>query len=980
MAVSVVNMIPNALSNETFQDSEPNLAVNPANPLEIAGTAFTVDPGGGSNAPIFVSSDGGQTWSLNLILPSVAGSFVGTFDITLRFAASGLLYLAFLRQPSTGLRLDVLRTGNFSTPSPAPTILVDADTSPGPDQPFIQAATQLGGNGAFHDHVYIGDNDRPGTSTRTSTVEFSNDAANATPPSPSGFVKQIVESRGTAFQDAPQVRPAIHPDGTVYIAFSAWRTSISGGHGCDIVVVRDDGWATGGSPFSALSEPGAPAGDGKVGVRVAKSVSVPFFAFIGQQRIGGDVAIAVDPRNSSNLYISWGDTSSGTYTIRVRRSQDRGATWSGDLRTLTNATNASLAINSRGVVGLLYQQVTGSGTSQRWVTHLERTSNDFATITDLVLATVPASTPGKSFDPYVGDYDYVLALGKDFYGIFSANNTPDPANFPNGVTFQRNTNPATKTLRNLAGTGTVAASIDPFFFKVTSLDANRDFYVRDWTDNATSGDNGVEPSTHPYFFTTSDVWNRRSNAPGPFNANDQPTNENPRNGSGVHGRNWAFARIRRNATGVADTVNAKFLFSEFGTGSNFQVAGAATGTNVPFAASELVKTSASHQWQLPATTSSHLCLAVETSTATDPIVAPSLLGHAPGWPTTDLMVLNDNNKAQRNMGVYPVSGSTPLEYFVIVHNAALLVRDVILDYGVAPQAREFLRELALAEVGGKARGTKLSGTLILNAMQPGENRWVRIRLPAVAKAQGPLPVVFFERHGTSRVNGFAVAPQPAEPSLAGGANALFHADVLRRAAALFGLEKADAAADAAEKRVREGRIDPAGYAKLLKGDLPLLEEVAKHSSFRRDVFAAAAAATTLGQVIGKAAAVTNSHSNLLQALDAGLTAGQKAHGDTADIVQTVSWMLAVLRRHKLTAALKAVEQPSKKFVSAYEHGRVGADGYPTYVRQVLPALEKLGSKGQSIKDALAAMKANLGDPRLLQGAHHRLVAAIDAEA
>ena len=40
----------------------------------------------------------------------------------------------------------------------------------------------------------------------------------------------------------------------------------------------------------------------------------------------------------------------------------------------------------------------------------------------------------------------------------------------------------------------------------------------------------------------------------------------------------------------------------------------------------------------------------------------------------------------------------------------------------------------------------------------------------------------------------------------------------------------------------------------------------------------------------------------------------------------------------------------------------------------------LGSKGQSIKDALAATKANLGDPRLLQGAHHRLVAAINAEA
>ena len=57
--ILVVNMIPRALSGETNQDSEPNLAVNPADPLHIAGSAFTPDPAGGTNAPIYVSSDGG---------------------------------------------------------------------------------------------------------------------------------------------------------------------------------------------------------------------------------------------------------------------------------------------------------------------------------------------------------------------------------------------------------------------------------------------------------------------------------------------------------------------------------------------------------------------------------------------------------------------------------------------------------------------------------------------------------------------------------------------------------------------------------------------------------------------------------------------------------------------------------------------------------------------------------------------------------
>src|SRR6476660_6546963 len=53
--VVIVNMMPKSLSFETQQDSEPTLAVNPANPRQIAGSAFTPDPGGGNLAPIYVS-------------------------------------------------------------------------------------------------------------------------------------------------------------------------------------------------------------------------------------------------------------------------------------------------------------------------------------------------------------------------------------------------------------------------------------------------------------------------------------------------------------------------------------------------------------------------------------------------------------------------------------------------------------------------------------------------------------------------------------------------------------------------------------------------------------------------------------------------------------------------------------------------------------------------------------------------------------
>ena len=56
----VVNMIPQSLSGETNQDSEPNLAVNPANARFMAASAFTPNPTGSGNAPIYVSTDGGD--------------------------------------------------------------------------------------------------------------------------------------------------------------------------------------------------------------------------------------------------------------------------------------------------------------------------------------------------------------------------------------------------------------------------------------------------------------------------------------------------------------------------------------------------------------------------------------------------------------------------------------------------------------------------------------------------------------------------------------------------------------------------------------------------------------------------------------------------------------------------------------------------------------------------------------------------------
>ncbi|MCW3098912.1 MAG: BNR/Asp-box repeat protein [Chthonomonadaceae bacterium] len=91
--ITVVNMIPNLLSGETNQDSGPNVAVNPANPLEIAATSFTPSPNAGSpNSPVLFSSDGGSTWSLKDLIARTP-----VRDQTLRFASvGGTLYAGVL--------------------------------------------------------------------------------------------------------------------------------------------------------------------------------------------------------------------------------------------------------------------------------------------------------------------------------------------------------------------------------------------------------------------------------------------------------------------------------------------------------------------------------------------------------------------------------------------------------------------------------------------------------------------------------------------------------------------------------------------------------------------------------------------------------------------------------------------------------------------------------------------------------------------
>jgi hypothetical protein len=975
--VTVVDMIPNAMSNETVRDAEPNVTANPANPLRIAASAFTPDPGASGIGPVFISTDGGNNWDVRTIL--TGGN--RTVDATLRFGGlSGVLYAGIIRSDNT--QANILRKADFTLNGAAEILSNRAND----DQPWVEAATLM--RGSAPDRFFMGSNDN----VSPADVDQSQNIATAAPPA--GLATFGVD--GTALcRDAPAVRPAIHGSGRIYVAYLRWNDCSGTFPTGDVVVARDDNWASSAPRYQALMTGPSP------GVSVAAGRTFPFLDTLGSQRVGSTLAIAVDPSNRDVVYVAWGEGNSGpNQELHLRRSIDGGAMWSADLRVIANATNPGLAVNSLGVVGFLYQRNTG-GMNARWETHFEYSDNGFTTgQTDVLIANLPDQVGSYGGVNPIGDYANVVAAGKNFYGVFSGFNLADTANFPQGVSYLRNHDFAAKKLRNVANSADVAESIDPFFFRVRMLPPEKDFYARDW-NNGVTGDDGTEPSTHPVFYQTADVWNRRGTLPGMFGANDPPPNEDAGNGAGNIGDNWAFARIRRNAPSAgisAANVNAHFLVSQFGTGSAYSDDTTMNpdltfdpDTSVSFLPAEVgPKITAASHWTLAPTASTHICLAVEISTTDDPYVAPSLANQWPGWSSgTDLRVLADNNKAQKNMGlsITPARGiGLSDSYFAIVHNAAPFTRDLELAFEVEPPVARKLRPL-LAVAGEQPIQIGKNDSTILRDMTPGENRWVEVRFDAAdIERDELLPIHFFERFAGVPVNGFTIAARGGSLEEAIAQKLALHRSVFTRLAAL-GVKGAEAEvrwADAGGKR-----IAPAKYVGALRrGSLrQLLRTVAKvvlpiaarDPSFHLDE---SIAAFNTSVDSGDATRTVLAHSALLNALDAAITRSRLEGGAAADIVTTIAWQRELFgqtpRLAKLSCAGKAAEAAAQ-YVDAIGRRRITNRDYPGFLHDAAECFAETASYfgSDELKKNVAAIEEAGDDLLLAQRAHRSFLLTLD---
>ena len=132
-SVTVVDIIPESLSGETSTNSEPNLAVNPANPSHIAASAYLPEPMGGKMSSILISTDGGTTWSCRSTVPIDKISC----DVTLRFGgSSNMLYVTALNDNFDFL---ICRSNQLANRRMDDSPLRQLQS--GIDQPYIAAAT-----------------------------------------------------------------------------------------------------------------------------------------------------------------------------------------------------------------------------------------------------------------------------------------------------------------------------------------------------------------------------------------------------------------------------------------------------------------------------------------------------------------------------------------------------------------------------------------------------------------------------------------------------------------------------------------------------------------------------------------------------------------------------------------------------------------------------------------------------------------------
>lgn len=335
LVIPVIDVIPNAASAETGQNSEPSLAVDPLNPnMMISGTFSNARSGNDLVTPYWISTNEGTTWSSFGSLPSA--------DKTLAWEQSGAAALtATLNINSFGPpvvtdHISTFESGASNFGAPVNTTAVQQL-----DQPWIR--TGPGGQ------TYLAYNNLGNAGGRTASMIVSGNNGSTYA---SQVTLETVNPAGR--QDAPSVRQAVNGS-TVYAAFTRWgavtendANGIRFGNSQVVIVKSTNSGASFSGGVTAATVTGY----------FANASNTPLT--LGQERTSSDLAIAVDPNNANRVVVAYGDApganGSGLLQLHVAESTDGGTTWTNKFTTSTSVRSAlpALTITQNGDVALLY--------------------------------------------------------------------------------------------------------------------------------------------------------------------------------------------------------------------------------------------------------------------------------------------------------------------------------------------------------------------------------------------------------------------------------------------------------------------------------------------------------------------------------------------------------------------------------------------------------------------------------------------------
>jgi hypothetical protein len=417
--------------------SEPMVAANPRNPLNlVGGTKFFTDPAHYQfQIGIFASFDGGCTWSDEGVLPGFVPDAT-TSDVSIAFDLQNDVYVAVLyaAKPGnedfgyaeSGIAVSTSHDGGktFGAPvlvyldttgkvfSDKPWIVVDQTTGPHRGSVYVVWSYDNGGvcdgGGCKQDVAISRSTDGGRTFSAVQLVEGSAAFCTNAAPGRAADSHRCDAALGTV--------PVVEPNGTLVVVYA-----------------YEDLLNTGKIPTRLVAIASHDGGDTWTQPSLVATVRDIYGTFPPEHYRNATLpALACDPR-SGQLYVAWSDKSSGDADVLLSTSHDDGETWSGPLRVNDDprANGAEqfqpqLAVTSDGVVGVMFFD-TRNDPQRGWIdVYLAQSTDHGASVT---LPNIRVTT--QSWDPaagaptdgnglqFIGDYQGLAAAGTYFYPFWN---------------------------------------------------------------------------------------------------------------------------------------------------------------------------------------------------------------------------------------------------------------------------------------------------------------------------------------------------------------------------------------------------------------------------------------------------------------------------------------------------------------------------------------------------------------------------------